>query len=381
MGTRVDLVYFNAGGGHRASALALQQAIGAAGLDWDVRLVNLTELLDPNGRLRRLAFSPEDYYNARLAHGLTLGLRAELRVLQALIALLHPTLVRALRAHWRRSAPDLVVSLIPNFNRALHASLREVHAHVPYVTVLTDLADHPPHFWIEPGLDQHLVCGTPQAVRQALAAGCAPQRVHASSGMIIRPDLYAPAAASARAARRAELGLDADAPTAVVMFGGHGSRSMVGIAERLSSHQQILLCGHNAALRERLLALPGGAPRAVLGFTADVAGLLRAGDYFVGKPGPGALSEALHLGLPVIVTRNAWTMPQERYNTQWIVEHGLGRVLRSFRDIEPAARELCAQLPVYRERVAALRNRAVFEVPQILQRIVADAARGVRAEA
>ncbi len=381
MGARVDLVYFNAGGGHRASALALQQAIGAAGLDWDVRLVNLTELLDPAGRLRRLAFSPEDYYNARLAHGLTLGLRAELRVLQALIALLHPTLVRALRAHWQRSEPDLVVSLIPNFNRALHASLRDVDARVPYVTVLTDLADHPPHFWIEPTLDQHLICGTPHAVRQALAAGCAPQRVHATSGMIIRPDFYAPVDAAARAARRAELGLDAHAPTAVVMFGGHGSRSMIGIAERMAQHQLILLCGHNAALRERLLALPAGAPRAVLGFTSDVAGLLRAGDYFVGKPGPGALSEALHLGLPVIVTRNAWTMPQERYNTQWVVEHGLGQVLRSFRDIEPAARALCAQLPEYRARVASLRNRAVFEVPQILQRIVADAAAGLPAAA
>jgi UDP-N-acetylglucosamine:LPS N-acetylglucosamine transferase len=381
MGLRVELVYFNAGGGHRASALALQQAIEAAGLGWDVQLVNLTELLDPEGRLRRLAFSPEDYYNARLAHGLTLGLHAELRVLQGLIALLHPTLVRALCAHWRRSAPDLVVSLIPNFNRALNASLREVHAQVPYVTVLTDLADHPPHFWIEPALDQHVVCGTPHAVRQALAAGCAPQRVHATSGMIIRPDFYAPAAASARVARRAELGLDAHAPTAVVMFGGHGSRSMVGIAERMSQHQMILLCGHNAALRERLLALPEAAPRAVLGFTPDVAGLLRAGDYFIGKPGPGALSEALQLGLPVIVTRNAWTMPQERYNTQWVVEHGYGRVLRSFREVEPAARELCAQLPAYRERVAGLRNRAVFEVPQILQRIVADAPRGVRAAA
>ena len=39
---RVELVYFNAGVGHRASALALQQAISAAGLGWDVRLVNLT---------------------------------------------------------------------------------------------------------------------------------------------------------------------------------------------------------------------------------------------------------------------------------------------------------------------------------------------------
>ncbi len=372
---RVDLVYFNAGGGHRASALALQQAISAAGLGWDVRLVNLTELLDPEGRLRRLAFSPEDYYNARLAHGLTLGLRAELRVLQALIGLLHPTLVRALRPHWQRSAPDMVVSLIPNFNRALYESLRQVRPDVPYVTLLTDLADHPPHFWIEPGQQQDFICGTPRAVEQALAAGHPEGRVHATSGMIIRPDFYSADGGADGTARRIELGLDPAAPTAAVMFGGHGSRSMLGIAERLGAHQQlILMCGHNAALRARLLALPAGAPRAVLGFTPDVAGVLRAADYFIGKPGPGSLSEALHLGLPVIVTRNAWTMPQERYNTQWVRDNGYGLVLPSFRGIEPAARALCAQLPQYRARVAAQRNRAVFEAPRILQRILARGA-------
>ena len=31
---------------------------------------------------------------------------------------------------------------------------------VPYVTILTDFADLPPHFWIEPRQAQYLVCGT-----------------------------------------------------------------------------------------------------------------------------------------------------------------------------------------------------------------------------
>ena len=371
---RVDLVYFNAGGGHRASALALQQAIAESGLGWDVRLVNLTEVLDPGGTLRRRAFSPEDYYNARLAHGLTLGLRTELRVLQALIHLLHPSLVRALRQHWLRSQPDLVVSLIPNFNRALYDSLGATLPGVAYVTVLTDLADHPPHFWIEPGQAQHLVCGTEHAVSQALQAGYPPERVHATSGMILRPDFYRLAAGFDQAAQRAANGLEPGRPTGVVMFGGHGARAMVSIAERLDDVQLILLCGHNQRLAERLRAQPARAPRLVLGFTQQVAEVLRMGDFFIGKPGPGSLSEALHLGLPVVVTRNAWTMPQERYNTQWVRERGLGLVLPSFRDIGPAVRQLLGDLPGYRARVAGLRNRAVFELPPLLERILQGAA-------
>jgi len=42
---------------------------------------------------------------------------------------------------------------------------------------------------------------------------------------------------------------------------------------------------------------------------------MQLSDYFVGKLGPESVSEALVIGLPVIVERNARTMVQERYNT------------------------------------------------------------------
>ncbi|WP_079418372.1 glycosyltransferase [Thiomonas intermedia] len=366
----VDLIYFNAGGGHRASALALQQGIALAGLPWQVRLVNLTEVLDPQGTLRKYAFSPEDYYNARLARGLTLGLRHELRLLQGVLRLLHPTLLKILKLHWLRTEPDLVVSLIPNFNRALYDSLTATLPGVPFVTLLTDLADLPPHFWMEPGQDQHLICGSPRAVQQALESGFAADKVHATSGMIIRPDFYQTPVGFDREVRLRALGFDPRRPVGVVMFGGHGSRSMTTLAEQLPDVQLFLLCGHNARLAARLRALPSTAPRAVMGFTSDVAEVMRLGDFFIGKPGPGSLSEALHLGLPVIVTRNAWTMPQERYNTDWVRDNGFGLVLSSFRAIGAALPAFLADLPDYRARVAAHPNRAVFEVPRVLDAIL-----------
>ena len=371
----VDLVYFNAGGGHRASALALQQAITARDLGWTVRLVHLTEVLDPQGSFRKLTgIAPEDLYNKRLAHGLTLGLAQELKLLQAFIRLAHQPLLKSLQQHWLRTEPDMVVSLIPNFNRALGQSLAASLPGVPFVTVLTDLADHPPHFWIEPGLAQHVVCGSARAVQQARAAGHPATHIHPTSGMIIRPEFYGEPAGFDRAARLQALGLDPTRPTGVVMFGGHGSRSMLGIAQRLPEVQLVVMCGHNARLADKLRALPATAPRLILGFTPDVAAWMRLGDFFIGKPGPGALSEALQLGLPVVVTRNAWTMPQERYNTDWVRDNGFGLVLRSFGGIDVALPELLAALPAYRQRVAAYRNRAVFEVPGILERIVCASA-------
>lgn len=364
----IDLVYFDAGGGHRAAAQALQAVIEQQGRPWQVRLVHLFDVLDPQGRFRRITgMAPETYYNRRLAHGWTFGLAQELKVLQGLIRLGHGAMVRQLQAFWSMQPPDLVVSLVPNFNRALFAACP-----APFVTVMTDLADLPPSFWIEPGQDQHLVCGTARAVAQARAAGYPAARVHATSGMILRPAFYAPAAAD-RAAQRTSLGLHATQPVGVVMFGGHGSKVMRSIAQALDDVPLILLCGHNQALLAALRALPARAPRVLVGHTHDVARYLRLADFFIGKPGPGSLSEALHCGLPVIVTRNAATMPQERYNTDWVQAQGVGRVLPSFRGIRAAVDGLLAELPALRANVQRLDNRAVFEVVELLARLLADA--------
>ncbi|MDE2294563.1 MAG: galactosyldiacylglycerol synthase [Gammaproteobacteria bacterium] len=373
----IDLVYFNAGGGHLAAARALEETIRRQRRPWNVRLVNLFEILDPNGVFERLTgMKPEGYYNARLASGWTIGLGRELRVLQALIRLWQGALVARLSSHWRATRPDLVVSLVPNFNRVMHDALAQARPGVAYATVLTDLADFPPHFWIEPGTSQHLICGTARALEQARAAGCDPRHLHATSGMILRPEFYR-AAPFDRAAAMRELGLDPARPTGFVMFGGHGSRAMRLVAARLRDRQLVLVCGHNAALAARLRAAPAPAPRVVVGFTPRISELMRVADYFIGKPGPGSLSEALQVGLPVIVARNAWTMPQERYNTEWIEENGVGLVLDSFRSIRAAVDATITRLDAYRRRIATIRNVAVFEVPGILARLIADgAARG-----
>ena len=103
----IDLVDFNAGGGHRAAALALQQAIAEQKRPWTVRLVNLTEVLDPQGSFRRvMGFDPEDFYNRRLQRGWTLGLAQELKLLQGTIRLAHVPMRRTLQQHWARVATD-----------------------------------------------------------------------------------------------------------------------------------------------------------------------------------------------------------------------------------------------------------------------------------
>lgn len=367
---RVDFIFFDAGGGHRAAATALKSVIEQENRPWNVRLVNLQELLDPLDVFRKITgLRLEEIYNQMLARGWTLGSAQGLKLMHGAIRMYHRPVVRLLEQHWRETKPDLVVSVVPNFNRALFESLRKALPSAPFVTILTDMADYPPHFWIEPGQDQYFVCGTEKAVEQARALGHSSNRIFQTSGMILRPKFYEPVTVD-RAQERSRLGLDPGKTTGLVLFGGEGSDAMAKIAERLPDTQLILICGRNQKLRERLKTIPARAPRLIEGFTGEIPHYMHLADFFIGKPGPGSISEAVAMGLPVIVERNSWTLPQERYNADWVRERGVGAVVANFRHIEEAVAGLEHDLPRLRSNLAAIHNRAIFEIPPILQEIL-----------
>jgi UDP-N-acetylglucosamine:LPS N-acetylglucosamine transferase len=368
---RVDLVFFDAGGGHRSAASALRMVIQQQGRPWEVRLVNLQEVLEPLDMFKKITgIRGEDVYNLFLRKGWTLGSPQLLVLMHGLIRMYHGKQVKLLRDFWRVQRPDLVVSVIPNFDRSIFESLKAEQPGTPMVTILTDMADYPPHFWIEQQ-EQYFVCGTEKAARQALELGHPEERVFRTSGMILNPKFYEPVTSD-----RSAIGLDPNLPTAVVLFGGHGSGVMLEIAEKLQgaglAMQMIMICGHNERLAAKVRAVKGPVKMHVEGFTKEVPSLMKMADFLIGKPGPGSISEALAMKLPVIVEQNAWTLPQERYNADWVREQGVGVVLRSFRDIASGVKELLepAKYAKLRAAVAVQNNRAVFEIPDILEKLL-----------
>jgi UDP-N-acetylglucosamine:LPS N-acetylglucosamine transferase len=373
--SKIEFVFFDAGGGHRSAATALQMAVESQGLPWDVNLFNLQEALDHLDLMRQISgVRIQDTYNWMLKSGLTLGSKQLMRLLQFTISIYHRPTVRILTKRWRESSPDMVVSFVPHFNKALCESYARAFPGRPYVTILTDLANYPPRFWLEKQT-QDFICGTDRAVQQVLDLGHSPDRVFRVSGMILHPRFYEPITVDRIAERRA-LKLSPDLPTGLVMFGGQGSKVIEQIVDRLDSSdlnlQLILICGKNEALAERLRSRKTRIPIFVEGFTTRIPYYMYLSDFFVGKPGPGSISEAIQMRLPVIVERNAWTLPQERYNAQWIRENEVGVVVRNFLQIVPAVRSLLEgdQLPQFRKNAEALRNNAVFEIPAILQKIL-----------
>ncbi len=287
---KLTIVYHHAGGGHRSAADALQTTLSAQEHPWDVSLLDIQELLDPIDLIRRATgLRIQDTYNLILRRSWTRFTPQLLVILQATIRLYHRPIVKALRAYWAQHQVDLVLSVIPHFNREIADSLRSDGARTPFVTLITDLADYPPHFWIERE-SEYIIAGTERARQQALTIGLPEDHIFLTSGMILKPRFY--------------------------------EKTIVDRA-----------------------------------------------DFFIGKPGPGSISEALQFHLPVIVECNSGTLPQERYNAKWVTEKGYGIVVPSFKKIAPAVQRLLATATFNEFRLKAnqYRNRALFEVPTILE--------------
>lgn len=404
----IEIFYFDAGGGHRNAMHALSRRIAAQHPEWQVVPVDLQRLLEPidpvnrltrrlTGSLQRLlvpvapnfqmaTWQAQDIYNTALKRGTTRGLGAILPILQGFVRRYAQEIEQILVDRWRDPGtprPDLVSSVIPNFNRVMFCALRAFASDIPYVTVITDMVDYPPHFWME-DQDQHMICGTAKAVKQARATGFyAADKIFEVSGMVLKDSFYRPPPADGPTLT--SLGLTEGKPTALIMFGGNGSfratQTILGQFEKARLDvQSIVMCGNNRNLLE---SLKGRRGCHATGFVDNVADYMRIADFFIGKPGPGSLSEAVHMGCPVIVERNASTLPQERANVEWVRDNGVGIVVRSFRkDIAGAGERMLRDLDRYKANIRANipDNRAVFEIVGILGNILAQTTAGSRTD-
>src|ERR1700694_3409727 len=375
---KIHVVFHDGGGGHRNAAVALQTVIGQQQRDWQVELIQFQDLTDRLDVLRKLTgIRIQQQYNILLQNGWTLGSTYLLRVLQAPIRVFHRPLVNLLERFWREKPADLLVSVIPHFNRQICESWTMVYPGRPFVTIITDLADFPPRFWIEPIKDQYVIAGTEKAADQARSMGHDDAHIFLTSGMILRPDFYLDGNSDPLELRK-EMGLRPDLTTAIVLFGGHGSKVMYSITERLNAAglplQLILICGRNEALAANLRAQKWKLPIHVVGFTKEVHRLMRAADFLIGKPGPGSLAEAMVRKLPVVIECNAWTLPQERYNAEWVTEKRVGIVLKSFEEVVEGVKRMLepTTLAAFRSNVAVQKNRAVFEIPEILAKLLGE---------
>ena len=97
-----DFLFFDAGGGHRAAATALQTVLNETPRPWSPRLVHLQDILAPVDVFRKvLRIDLQEIYNLMLRKGWTIGSEAGLRFMQWVIRRYHAAEVELAERWWR----------------------------------------------------------------------------------------------------------------------------------------------------------------------------------------------------------------------------------------------------------------------------------------
>ncbi len=143
----------------------------------------------------------------------------------------------------------------------------------------------------------------------------------------------------------AELGVDPQKTTLLMMSGGFGVGAIDELAARVlaipGDFQLIALAGHNAALLTRLRELATHDRRLTpLGFTGTIERVMACADLAISKPGGLTTSECLALGLPLLVV--APIPGQEERNSDYLLEHGAALKAHDAAGVEFRVRALLA---------------------------------------
>jgi processive 1,2-diacylglycerol beta-glucosyltransferase len=190
---------------------------------------------------------------------------------------------------------------------------------VPHVVVVTDYDVH--RFWLCPGVERYFVAREDNRVH--LEALGEPAESILVTGIPIHPSF---GGRFDREQLKAKHQLGA-LPLVLVSGGGFGvgpvESLLQSLAESVTGAQILVIAGRNAELRVRLEKLAAGSrtPIRVIGFTTEMHELMAVADLMVSKPGGLTTSEALALGLPLVVAN---AIPgQETRNATMLFESGV----------------------------------------------------------
>lgn len=319
----VLILFSDTGGGHRAAANALAEAIHQTRPDATVAFFDPLIGHGPPAVRRIVGLYPSIIQRARPAWG-PIYYSSNTRPAWAVLRTTFGGQVREIvLRELERRRPQLVISVHPLVNHETASAIMSgPRPRATFVTVVTDLvALH--RGWGSRRADL-IVVPTQAARQQMLRRGIRPDRLRVG-GLPVGLAFHPPGPGDAKRDRVA-LGLDATRPTLLLAAGGEGSsrlfRQAVALCGERNPWQAIVVCGRNEAVHNRLRDQRLGTPTRILGFVDNMPDLMRASDLVINKAGPGAIVEALATGLPLILT--TYLPGQETPNLDYVLSRGVG---------------------------------------------------------
>jgi len=344
---KILILFSDTGGGHRAAARALTDALEL--LD-PTCIVTVADPLIGQGPavVRRLAslYSPM-IRRSRAAWGAvyhTSNTRPAFAAIRAVFGHgVRNSVVELLQKH----DPDVVLSVHPLLNHISHQAIKKSSRSRALMTVITDLVDFH-RGWTFSQADL-VIAPTELARKVALRRRVPADRIKLLG---LPVDLrFRPPAPGEKEALRRRFGLDERRFTVLVMGGAAGVGHLIQQVRTLAwepyQWQLVVVCGRNEKLKRRMMELRFATPTLVLGFVEYMPELMRACDMVVTKAGPGAIAEALATGLPVIIT--GFLPGQETPNVDYVVDSGFGAFAPKDSDLLDEVRVLAEGGPTWRE--------------------------------
>ena len=316
------ILFSDTGGGHRAAARALTDALMQLDPTSEVTVADPLISQGP-AVVRRLAslYAPV-IQRSRTAWGAVYHSSNTKPTFAAIRALFGPGVRNAIIDQIRDHDPDVILSVHPLLNHMSYQAIQRTGRPRGLMTVITDLVDFH-RGWTFSKADL-VIAPTDVARKVAIRRRVPAERVKLLG---LPVDMrFRPPAPGEKQALRKRFGLDESRFTVLVMGGGAGVGGLLNQVRMLGwdkHHWQVIaVCGRNEKLRRRLSRLRFATPTLVLGFVDNMPELMRACDVAVTKAGPGAIVEALATGLPLIIT--GYLPGQETPNVDFVVEAGVG---------------------------------------------------------
>lgn len=368
---RLVFLFADVGGGHRAPAEAVREALRrTVGDRAQVELVDALADYAPFPYNRGRQTYTQTARFARSLLGLFFhALDGRMRIRLGASIMWRP-MRRAVREMLADHPADLFVSFHPTYSYPL------TWLRLPSVFIFTDLvANHA--LWCAPGALRYLA-PTDIARERAIRRGAPADRVEVT-GLPVHPRFLDPI--EPLHSLRQKLGVADDKPIILLSGGGEGMGRVYDIAHALGESgldtQLVVVTGRNQLLREELEAADWPMPTRVLGFTRDMSDWLAAATVLISKCGSNTLAEALVRGLPMILFD--FVPGQEEGNPQFVIQAGAGAYCPR---PAPVVNTLRAWLsdPQRLEKLAmsaraAARPAAAYSVARIVYHIAEERAR------
>nr|WP_235918265.1 glycosyltransferase [Paenibacillus lutrae] len=327
-------MYASYGDGHLQVSRALQQAFRTQG----VRSVEIVDLFSHAHPL--FSFLTRQLYlksSSLGLYGLSYYLTQDMRPDTLLAKWLHSIGERRLRQMIRERCPDAVVNTFPlqgssrlepeterdleperqPENRLAEGAGFLADMHVPTFSVVTDYDLH--GRWLHPGVHHYFVPAE-EFKTQLIAKGIVPERIHVSGIPVRAPFCHNRRDGSVLPGENGKTG----EPVILLIAGAYGVlKGLRRLCTRLlDNHPNVrisVVCGRNERLKREFKRRFDGQERVrIYGFVDNIHELMAASSCLITKAGGVTLSEALAIGVPVVIYRPH--LGQEKENADFFVK-------------------------------------------------------------